>query len=84
MAITQRKTSTPTTGRPQADLSAGFGEGAPKVNGREYTRPVNTMFTHEQYAAMEQAVVDRGWPRHGGVSRLIREAVAKDIEGFQP
>lgn len=80
MAI-QRKTSTPTTDRPATDLSAGFGAGAP-APAEAYDRKVNTLFTQTQYAAMEQAAADRGYPRHGGVSRIVREAVAKDL-GFE-
>lgn len=82
MAI-QRKTSTPTTSRPETDLSAGFGAGAPKHEGREYTRKVQVLMTPAQYAALEQAVADRGYPRHGGPSRVIREVLGKEI-GFEP
>jgi hypothetical protein len=82
MAI-QNKPSTPTTTRPAADLSAGFTEGAPKVNNREYVRSVHVMWTLDQYAAIEQAVLDRGWPRHGGPSRLIREIIAREL-GIEP
>ena len=83
MAI-QRKTSTPTTDRPAADLTAGFGDGAPKLPGGAYTRKTQVMLTHEQYEQLEQTPAERGYPRHGGPSRVIREALAKDIDGFQP
>lgn len=82
MAI-QRKTSTPTTTRPETDLSAGFAAGAPQLNNREYTRKVQVLLTPAQYAALEKAVLDKGYPRHGGPSRVIREALGKEI-GFEP
>lgn len=83
MAIV-RKTSTPTTDRPAADLTGGFGDGAPKLSGGEYTRKTQVMLTHEQYALLERAAAERGYPRHGGPSRVIREALAENIDGFRP
>ncbi|MBT2497455.1 hypothetical protein J7E45_17760 [Microbacterium sp. ISL-59] len=82
MAIS-RNAGTPTTGRPNTDLSEAFDPAVPKSDSREYTRKVGILFTPEQYAAIEQAVLDRGWPRHGGPSRLVREVVAKEL-GFRP
>lgn len=79
-----RKTSTPAADRPAADLSAGFGDGAPKLPGGEYTRKTQVMLTQEQYELLEQAAADRGYPRHGGPSRVIREALAENIDGFRP
>ena len=81
MAI-QRKNSTPTTDRPATDLSAGLGAGAPTPGYEAYDRKVNILCTHSQYDAIEQAAADRGYPRHGAVSRIVREAVAKDV-GFE-
>lgn len=83
MAI-QRKTSTPTTARPAADLAGGFGDGAPTHPGGVYTRKTQVMLTQEQYELLEQAAAERGYPRHGGPSRVIREALAENIDGFQP
>lgn len=83
MAI-ERKTSTPTTSRPAADLSAGFGQGAPALSGGVYTRKTQVLLTEEQYRLVEQAAAERGYARHGGPSRVIRDALAGNIDGFQP
>lgn len=81
MAIS-RKISTP---QPAVgvDLSSGFGAGVPTPSGREYTRRVAVLLTPAQYAALEQAVTDRGYPRHGGPSRILREVLGKEL-GFEP